>query len=119
MINLKYSNTEEPFYDVEMNDQGTIYYYNKLGLLHRLNGPAVESPDGYKEYWVNGKLHRIDGPAIDAGNGFKEYLVNHTIHRIDGPAIIYPDGSVEFWINGKQLSPEEFYRLTKNKKNND
>lgn len=61
-------------------------YYNKQGRLHREDGPAVETPTGTREWWVNG--HR---------------------HRISGPAIVYSGGTREWWIEGKKLSEEEFY----------
>jgi hypothetical protein len=25
------------------------------GFFHNLSGPAIEQPDGYKEWWVSGK----------------------------------------------------------------
>jgi len=90
MINLKYSNTEEPFYDVEIDDQGNIMYYNEKGEFHRLNGPAIEWSDGSSSYWVNGKLHRLDGPAR-----------------------IFFGNDVEYWVNGNYLTKKEFDELTK------
>ena len=42
---------------MEIDQFGTKRYY-KNGKLHRLNGPALEFADGYKEWWINGK--RID-----------------------------------------------------------
>jgi len=113
MISLKFSNTKYPFYDVNVDKYGTIYYYNKKGKLHRLNGPAVERIDGSKMYYVNGELHRLDGPANVGTNGELEYWVNGKRHRLDGPAIIHSDGEVEYWVNGKHLTKEEFDRLTK------
>lgn len=38
-----------------------------MGLLHRENGPAVEYPDGSKEWFLNHQRHRNDGPAIEDG----------------------------------------------------
>jgi len=90
MISLKFSNTEEPFYDVELDDDDNIYYYNKEGELHNLNGPAVEYFDGYKAYYVNNKRHRLDGPAI-----------------------IWPSGYKEYWVNDRKLTKKEFDKLTK------
>jgi len=85
------NNIEEPFYDVKMDQFGNVYYYNKDGELHNLNGPAVEYFDGYKAYYVNGLRHRLDGPAR-----------------------IFSDGNIEYYVNGKYLLKEEFDRLTKN-----
>jgi len=90
MINLKFSNKKEPFYNVKLNEYGTILYLNKNGELHNLKGLAVEYIDGSKEYWINGKLHRLDGPAIDYTDNYKDY-----------------------WINGQRLTKEEFDKLTK------
>jgi len=138
MINLKFSNTEEPFYDVVMDKYGTIIYFDENndfhnsigpaieykngdkeywihGELHKLDGPAVICSNGYKEYWVNGVRHRLDGPAIESSLGYKEYRINDELHRLDGPAVIYPDGNVEYWVNNNKLAKEEFDRLTKNK----
>jgi len=113
MINLKFSNTEEPFYDVELDEYGNICFYNKEGRLHRLDGPAKIYPDGGEEYWVNGRLHRIDGPALNYSSGYKGYFINDSPHRLDGPAIIWPSGYKEYWINGKRLTKKEFNNLTK------
>ena len=43
------------------------WYLN--GLLHRINGPALEYATGNKEWYLNGKIHREDGPAIEYANG--------------------------------------------------
>jgi len=32
-----------------------MMYYNEYGQLHRDDGPAIEYPDGRKEWWVNGQ----------------------------------------------------------------
>ena len=39
-------------------DKGHTYYYadKEMIILHRLDGPAVEHADGYKEWWVENKL---------------------------------------------------------------
>jgi len=113
MSNLKFSNTEEPFYDATIDVLGTVYYRNKEGQCHRLDGPAIEGSDGYRAYYVNGKLHRLDGPAIIYSNGNIEYWVNDKLHRLDGPALIWINGKVEYYINGEKLTKEEFDELTK------
>jgi len=69
---------------------GTVYYRNKEGQFHRLNGPAIEGSDGYKAYYFNGKKHRLDGPAK-----------------------IWPSGYKEYWVNDRQLTKKEFDKLTK------
>ena len=60
----------------------------RRGVLHRDDGPAIESYNGTKEWWINGKLHRDDGPAIESYNGTKEW-----------------------WIKGKEYTEEEFVLL--------
>jgi hypothetical protein len=74
---------------------------NEKGELHRTDGPAVEWPDGTREWWVDGKLHRVDGPASDWPNGYREWWVDGKKHRVDGPAVEWPDGRREWWVDGK------------------
>ena len=61
-----------------INTVGNKYYYKDKAkpILHRLDGPAVEHDDGYKEWYKNGYLHREDGPAIEHPNGRKEWYIN-------------------------------------------
>ncbi len=46
------------------------WYYN--GILHRIDGPAIEYANGDKEWYFEGKKHRIDGPAVEYANGDKK-----------------------------------------------
>ena len=64
----------------EIDEQGTIYYYNDLEQLHREDGPAVEYINGYKEWYLNGKRHREDGPAVELANGTKYWYLNGEYH---------------------------------------
>ena len=63
---------------INTNTNGTKYYYKDKAktILHRLDGPAIEWPEGNKAWFVNGKLHRLDGPAAEYANGHKEWWVN-------------------------------------------
>ena len=70
-------------------------------MYHRVDGPAIEFPDGDKRWYQNGKLHRKDGPAIELPDGSKEWYQNGKRHRIDGPAIEFPDGTKYWYVNGK------------------
>jgi len=66
----------------EIDSEGNKWWYNKLGQVHRDDGPAIVCPNGYQSWWQNGKRHRLDGPAI-----------------------IWTDGT-EFWyINNKEIKP--------------
>lgn len=35
-------------------DPGGVFYHGAGGLLHRLDGPAIELPDRTREWWLNG-----------------------------------------------------------------
>ena len=59
---------------VAKRDGAIFHYYH--GLLHRIDGPAAEWPNGYKYWYFKGKLHRSDGPAVELPSGYKEYWVN-------------------------------------------
>jgi hypothetical protein len=51
-------------------------------------------PNGYREWYLNGKCHRQDGPAIEHSDGTREWYLNGDVSRQDGPAIENPNGSV-------------------------
>ena len=86
-----------------------IWYLPSKGkdYWHRLDGPAVESADGSKYWYVDGKQHRLDGPAFEGANGSKAWWVDGKRHRLDGPAIEYGSGTKEWWVDGKYLPEEE------------
>lgn len=79
-------------YRVTVNN-GSIYWH-KIGtdLLHREDGPAIESASGNKFWYFEGKLHRVDGPAIEWANGIKLW-----------------------YIEGKEYTEEEFLKKTSKK----
>ena len=87
-------------------------WYNLEGELHREDGPAFESIDGYKAWYKNGQRHREDGPAIECTNGTKEWYKNGQWHREDGPAIEYANGTKSWYINGTKLTENEFKQRT-------
>ena len=39
---------------------GTVRYYNEEGEKHRLDGPAVEWSNGYKEWYIEGKCYKTE-----------------------------------------------------------
>lgn len=62
-------------------------------------------------YSVDGKYHRLDGPAIETAYGHKEWWLNGERQRIDGPAYERADGDKSWWMNGKQYTEEEYNKL--------
>jgi hypothetical protein len=87
---------------MRIDKNGNKNWKKKNGLLHRLDGPAIEWANGHKEWYQNGKLHRLDGPAIEWANGTKEWYQDGKIHRLDGPARERKNGTKEWWQNGKR-----------------
>lgn len=75
----------------------------KDDVLHREDGPAVETAKGDKYWYVNGVPHRHDGPAIELSNGYKEWIVNGKLHRLNGPARIWADGSETWFVDGQEV----------------
>ena len=59
-------------YQVQVDKYGTMWYQN--GQRHRVDGPAVESADGYKSWFLNGQRHREDGPAVEWASSKAWYL---------------------------------------------
>jgi len=70
------------------------------------------NPDGTKEWYQNGILHRIDGPAVEHFDGTKEWFVNGKLHREDGPAIEHSDGSKAFYLFGEKIKNEKVYKAS-------
>jgi hypothetical protein len=67
-------------------------------------------------YYLDDKLHRIDGPAKDYYNGYKEWYQNGKLHKLDGPAIEWINGYKLWYYEDKYIkcnSQEEFERLIK------
>ena len=100
-------------YKVTVDEQGTRCWYNESNQLHRVDGPAIESADGTKSWYLNGKCHREDGPAIEYANGNKYWYLNHKCHRIDGPAVECANGTKFWYLNGVELTEIEFLNKTK------
>lgn len=74
-------------YYVQVTSDGNTFWCSdpEFKILHRETGPAIESTDGYKAYYQNGKRHRLDGPAR-----------------------IWPDGEEQYCIDGVYYTKEEF-----------
>lgn len=61
-------------------------------------------PSKFSQYWkVNGKLHRLDGPAVISPDGTQIWYWNDAIHRLDGPAVIWDNGAQEWWEYGDRM----------------
>lgn len=58
-----------------------------------------------------GQYHRIDGPAVESPNGFKMWVINGKIHNENGPAAIYTNKTVEYWLNDKIYPNKEDWEL--------
>jgi hypothetical protein len=79
-------------YKVTVDKNKNIHWYNDKDEYHRLDGPAFESADGHKSWFVSGKRHRIDGPAVEGAYGDKSW-----------------------YVNGKKMTEEEFNEYIKPK----
>src|ERR1039458_4716306 len=72
------------------------------GALHRVDGPAVEYANGWKEWFVDGRKHRVGGPAVEHSNSGEEWYLDGKLHRVGGPAVEYANGHREWWVDGRQ-----------------
>lgn len=90
--------------------------WKKLGLLHRVGGPAKESTEKHGEcyqpktdfrlcfvrrWFQNGIQHRDGGPASECDNGELEWYCQGERHRLNGPAHIWDDGTAIWYKNGR------------------
>ena len=96
----------------QIDQEGNVEWRTAEGLLHRIDGPAVEGTDGRKEWWVNGKYHRIGGPAVEWADGAMWWYFDGRPHRTDGPAIEGAYAQKEWWIEGElRMDLEEKGRI--------
>lgn len=94
-----------------IDEDGNIVYLDMYDKPHRLDGPAVEYPNGDKEWYFHGELHRLDGAAAISHRGDKAWYVSGKKHRLDGPAIEVVNGERQWWIRGVKKTEEEFNRI--------
>lgn len=94
--------------EFRIDREGTVYYYNALGQLHRIHGPAVVCTDGYYAWYRNGQRHRLGGPAVVYSDGSTTWWQDGRLHRLGGPAIERVDGSKFWYINGDWLTETEW-----------
>jgi hypothetical protein len=96
-----------------VDKNGEKRWCNQAGRAHRLDGPAIERPDGFKAWFQNGFLHRLDGPAVERKRTkYKAWYQNGLLHRLDGPAIEYGNGDKEWFKNGADWPDGEVIYLT-------
>jgi len=62
-------------YKVTVAGNGTKRWFNADGLLHRLDGSAIEYADGDKIWYQNGRVHRLDGPAVECAHFGKFWFI--------------------------------------------
>ena len=103
---------------VEIDKSGNKIWRDKKGYPHRSDGPAIEHPNGTKEWYQNGERHRLDGPAIEFPNGTKHWYQYGKCHRLDGPAVEHPNLDKAWYKNGRKFKNKDafFSSLTKKQK---
>lgn len=82
---------------------GRIYWY-RHGRIHREDGPAEFLADGTQKWYFNGNFHREGGPAVECADGTKYWYCHDKLHREDGPAVEHADGRQQWWIDGVQIT---------------
>lgn len=75
-----------------------IRFADSQGKTHRVNGPAIQINEGYKEWRYHGLFHRVEGPALVYENGDEEWYLFGKKHRDNGPAVTYESGKIQRWI---------------------
>ena len=77
----------------------------------QFTGKCVTKGDRATRYYLNGRLHRIGGPAIEYPEGYKEWIQEGRLHRLDGSAIEYISGRTAYYVKGQCYSKKEFDAL--------
>ena len=74
------------------------------------NGLIIDE-EGTKRYYLNGILHRVDGPAIEWAGGVKSWCLNGERHRVDGPAIECANGDKWWYLNDKEYTEDQYNNI--------
>ena len=90
---------------------GTVFYYNAQGQLHRTGGPAAIHHNGTVAWYQNGELHREDGPAVVRADGSKAWYQQGLLHRTDGAAVLRADGTRAWYVRGSFMTYTLFQHL--------
>ena len=83
--------------------------WQKNGMLHRENGPAVIRTDLSQFWYLNGELHRTDGPAVICDE-YQAWYLNGKRHREDGPALIWENGSKYWFLNDVEIEYNVYHK---------
>jgi len=76
------------------------------------NESILEIDEYENKFWKNKKnneYHRLDGPAVEYTNGYKQWCINGVLHREDGPAVIFSNGFKKWYFNGCFYETKEDY----------
>jgi len=116
-------------------DHNGIKWWYKDGILHREDGPAVEWPHGYQQWWCKGffvgggdkpdpvlweRLTSVEangGPLLNGHivdtQGTHWWYRDGKHHREDGPAIVRVDETKVWYFNDEWLgkNTEGFWKL--------
>ena len=66
-----------------------------------------------KQWFLKGLLHRVDGPALEWFDGDKEWYQHGKLYREDGPSVVCSDGRKYWTINGDFCTEESYKEGTK------
>jgi hypothetical protein len=101
---IKVKETGTIFYCKNGKPIKILRYKNKL--FHHDTLPAIENFEAFSnetepsKFWFqNGQLHRIDGPAIEHPNGMKAWYKFGRLHRNNGPAFIPATANIALYLS--------------------
>jgi len=82
-------------------------WYGVRGL-HRRHGPAVELPNGRKQWMLHGECHRSDGPAVEAPSGEMGWYLNGQYHILPIPGVdrLYTEMEMSRFAAEEDLLPK-------------
>ena len=89
--------------------RGTKRWCDESGKNHRLDGPAVEYPDGEKRWYIHGDLHHLDGPAVECFYGDEGRVLWYVDNKkVNGPLDLLEHGAnwrdlVE-WLTPREIA---------------
>jgi hypothetical protein len=67
--------------------------------------------NGARKWYRHGQLHRIDGPAVEFPDGSVSWYFKGKLHRDGGPAIVHDNGYEAWYRHGMQMTDDQVFAL--------
>ena len=84
-------------------------FYRSSYIPRTFTGCCYVEQDRKRQWMVDGVLHRINGPAVETDDDWEYWFFDGLLHRLDGPAVSDPRLNFQFYIFGKKIEQLKYW----------